>query len=77
MSADLDLKAAREAVARQREAIAAVARKGKGDLKRAAQIIQQEVALAARYRAGELDDTQPVKNALSAIRIRQEMETEA
>src|SRR5690606_28749305 len=74
---DLDLKAAREAVARQREAIAAAARKGNGNIKRAAVVIQQELALAARYRAGELDDTQPVKNALGAIRIRQEMETEA
>lgn len=74
MTDDLDLNAAREAVARQREAIAEAARKGNGDIKRAAYVIGMELALAARYRAGELDDTQPVNNALGAIRVRQEME---
>lgn len=70
---DPNLLAAREAAARQREAIADAARKGKGDLKRAAYVIGMELALAARYRAGELDETQPVKNALGAIRVRLEM----
>ena len=56
------------------ELIADAARKGKGDIKRAAVVIQQELAIAARYRAGALDETQPVINARNAIRIRREME---
>jgi len=71
MRNELVLRCAREAVARQREAIAAACRDEGGNLKskKAARIEKMELALAARYRAGELDHTQPIFNAENAIHL--------
>lgn len=67
MTLDLDLKAAREAVARRMEANAETYAPGSGHR---AHLLEA----AQKCRTGGFDRSEEVVSALAAIRIRQEME---